>query len=70
MSILGEQMYEKQLKKKITEKGLTSKSSRTCIKSIPKSFTKGFIGNNGVTYSLKHCWEINSIKPRDLSVNF
>ena len=48
MSIFGEQMYEKQLKK-ITGKSLTSKSSRICIKSILKSSTKGFIGNNDVT---------------------
>ena len=69
MSIFGEQMYEKQLKK-ITGKSLTSKSSRICIKSILKSSTKGFIGNNDVTYSLQHFLEKNSIKPRDLSVNF
>ena len=48
MSVFGEQMYEKQFKK-ITEKSLTSKNSPTCIKSILKSSTKGFIGNNDVT---------------------
>ena len=69
MSVFGEQMYEKQFKK-ITEKSLTSKNSPTCIKSILKSSTKGFIGNNDVTYSLQHFLEKNSIKPRDLSVNF
>ena len=61
MSILWEQMYEKQFKKS-WKKALISKSFRTFIKSTPKSITKGFIGNNDVTYALQHCSEKNSIK--------